>query len=100
MQHAAPVKEETQSMTLNDLSPHTRSPIQRAQLVQRGLWLEYSTLAWNIVGVGLVVWAAVLARSVALAGFGLDSLVEIFASVIVVWQLTGTHHERERTAFP
>lgn len=75
-----------------------QSPAQRALLVRRGLRLEYATLGWNIVGVGLVVWAAVLARSVALAGFGLDSLIEIFASVIVVWQLTGTHPERERPA--
>jgi divalent metal cation (Fe/Co/Zn/Cd) transporter len=67
-------------------------------LVQRGLWLEYATLGWNVVGVGFVVWAAVLARSVALAGFGLDSLIEIFASIIVVWQLTGSHRDRECTA--
>jgi divalent metal cation (Fe/Co/Zn/Cd) transporter len=66
--------------------------------VRRGLALEYTTLGWNVVGVGFVVWAAVLARSVALAGFGLDSLIEIFASVIVVWQLTGSRPERERAA--
>ncbi len=73
-------------------------PARRTQLVQRGLWLEYATLGWNVLGVGIVVWAAVLARSVALAGFGLDSLIEIFASVIVVWQLTGASQERERRA--
>ena len=38
------------------------------------------------------------ARSVALAGFGLDSLIEIFASVIVVWQLLGVNQHRERLA--
>ncbi len=42
--------------------------------------------------------AALAAGSVALAGFGLDSLIEIFASVVVVWQLTGASKERERTA--
>jgi divalent metal cation (Fe/Co/Zn/Cd) transporter len=80
------------------MSPSPLSPARRAQLVQRGLWLEYATLGWNVVGVGVVVWAAVLARSVALAGFGLDSLIEIFASIIVVWQLTGSHRDRECTA--
>ncbi len=34
----------------------------------------------------------------ALAGFGIDSLIEIFASVIVVWQLKNIGHEHERMA--
>ena len=68
------------------------------RLLQRGLWLEYATLAWNVVGAAVVLLAAFRARSVALAGFGLDSLIEIFASVIVVWQLKGVGQGRERTA--
>ena len=67
-------------------------------LLRRGLRLEYATLGWNVVGVGIVIAAAIAARSVALAGFGLDSLIEIFASVIVVWQLKGGHEQRERRA--
>ncbi len=67
-------------------------------LLRRGLRLEYATLGWNIVGVGIVIAAAIAARSVALAGFGLDSLIEIFASVIVVWQLKGVNEYRERRA--
>jgi uncharacterized membrane protein YkvA (DUF1232 family) len=57
------------------------------QLRRRGLHLEYATLGWNVVGSVLVLAAAVVARSVALAGFGLDSLIEIVASLVVVWQL-------------
>jgi len=67
-------------------------------LLRRGLYLEYTTLAWNIVGMVIVAAAAFAARSVALAGFGLDSLIEIFASVIVVWQLKGVNQHRERRA--
>jgi divalent metal cation (Fe/Co/Zn/Cd) transporter len=68
-------------------------------LLRRGLRLEYATLGWNAVGVVVVLAAALAARSVALAGFGLDSGIEIFASVIVVWQLTGTATPaRERRA--
>jgi divalent metal cation (Fe/Co/Zn/Cd) transporter len=70
----------------------------RARLLKRGLLLEYATLAWNVVGVVLVLCAAVAARSVALAGFGLDSLIEIVASIVVVWQLTGVDADRERRA--
>ena len=43
-------------------------------------------------------WSAIRARSVALAGFGLDSLIEIGASVVVVWELTGTDEGRQRVA--
>ncbi|MGC2525515.1 MAG: hypothetical protein WA417_23175, partial [Stellaceae bacterium] len=67
-------------------------------LLRRGLLLEYATLAWNVVGTVVIMAAAIKARSVALAGFGLDSLIEIFASMIVVWQLKGTHARREATA--
>lgn len=69
-----------------------------ASLLRRGLILEYLTLGWNVVGVVIVGISAYIAHSVALAGFGLDSLIEIFASVVVVWQLTGINLQRERMA--
>ena len=69
-----------------------------ATLIRRGLLLEYATLGWNVVGSAIVITAAVAAGSVALAGFGLDSLIEIFASVVVVWQLKGVHEAREHRA--
>ena len=70
----------------------------RRLLLHRGLRLEYATLAWNVVGSVLVLVAAAAARSVALAGFGLDSLIEIVASSVVVWQLKGADKARERRA--
>jgi divalent metal cation (Fe/Co/Zn/Cd) transporter len=76
-----------------------RLPAATAQrLLERGLRLEYATLAWNVVGSVVVITAAVRARSVGLAGFGLDSLVEIVASLVVVWQLRGIADGRERRA--
>ncbi|MGZ3627157.1 MAG: cation transporter [Ktedonobacteraceae bacterium] len=77
---------------------NTEVPLVQAQLIRRGLLLEYLTLGWNVVGVIIVVAAAYMARSVALAGFGLDSLIEIFASIVVVWQLLGINQHRERLA--
>jgi divalent metal cation (Fe/Co/Zn/Cd) transporter len=74
------------------------SAATRRLLLQRGLRLEYATLAWNVVGSMLVLIAAAAARSVALAGFGLDSLIEIVASAVVVWQLKGSVKARERKA--
>ena len=68
-------------------------------LLRRGLWLEYATLAWNVAGVVVLVSAAVATGSVAFAGFGVDSLIEIVASAVVVWQLKGdAGSERERRA--
>ena len=67
-------------------------------MLRRGLHLEYATLAWNVVGLVVLAWSALAARSVALAGFGLDSLIEIGASIVVVWELTGVDERRQRRA--
>lgn len=68
-------------------------------LLRRGLLLEYATLGWNVVGVFVLAIAAIAAGSLALAAFGVDSLIEIVASAVVVWQLKGEEgSERERRA--
>jgi divalent metal cation (Fe/Co/Zn/Cd) transporter len=69
-----------------------------AALVRRGFALEYATLAWNIVGIVVLAVTAVIARSVALAGFGLDSVIEIGASIVVIWELSGTAQQRQQRA--
>jgi divalent metal cation (Fe/Co/Zn/Cd) transporter len=71
---------------------------RRLALVRRGFMLEYLTLAWNVVGIVVLAIAAISARSVALAGFGLDSLIEIGASTVVIWELSGRGAERQRRA--
>ena len=68
----------------------------RQALLRRGFALEYVTLAWNVIGIVVLAVAAISARSVALAGFGLDSLIEIGASTVVIWELSGTGEERQR----
>ncbi len=64
-------------------------------LRQRALWLEYLTIGWNSIEAVVAVAFGVAARSIALIGFGLDSLVEVFAASVVVWQLRGVSRERE-----
>jgi divalent metal cation (Fe/Co/Zn/Cd) transporter len=71
---------------------------RQAQLLKRGRKLEVATLGWNIVGVFVLAFAAVQARSVALAGFGLDSLIEIGASTVVLWELAEVGEERQQRA--
>ncbi|HST66207.1 MAG TPA: cation transporter [Mycobacteriales bacterium] len=70
----------------------------RQQLLRRGRLLEAATLGWNAVGIVVLAIAAAGARSVALVGFGLDSLIEIGASTVVLWELTGTGADRQRRA--
>lgn len=69
-----------------------------AVLRRRGFLLEYATLGWNVVGVGVLAALAIGSSSVALTGFGLDSLIEIGASIVVIWELSGTGEERQRRA--
>jgi hypothetical protein len=68
----------------------------RARLLRLGFLLEYLTLGWNVAGIIVLAIAAAAARSVALAGFGLDSLIEIGASVVVIWELSGSGEDRQR----
>ena len=52
--------------------------------------LSWITLAWMGIEGGVAIGAAVIAGSVALLGFGLDSGIEAMASIIVIWRFTGT----------
>jgi divalent metal cation (Fe/Co/Zn/Cd) transporter len=67
-------------------------------LRRRGYLLEACTLAWNVVGVVVLSYLAITSASVAIAGFGLDSLIEVGASTVVIWELSGTGERRQRVA--
>jgi divalent metal cation (Fe/Co/Zn/Cd) transporter len=68
----------------------------RRVLLRRGFALEWVTLGWNVAGIVVLAIAVIAARSVALAGFGLDSLIEVGASTVVIWELSGSGEERQR----
>lgn len=68
------------------------------RLLRRGQALEVVTMGWNIVGIVVLAIAAIQAQSIALAGFGLDSLIEIGASTVVLWELAGRHESRQHRA--
>lgn len=74
------------------------SPAAGTRLLARGCHLELATFAWNVDGMVVLGSAAVLARSVALAGFGFDSLIEIGASTVVLWKLAGVDAARRDRA--
>ena len=68
----------------------------REALEARGLRLEYATIVWNVVEMGIAIGLGVAARSVALVAFGLDTMVELFASGVVVWHLRHPGHDSDR----
>lgn len=74
------------------------APDRRNALLRTGFALEWITLGWNVVGVVVLAFLAATSASVALAGFGLDSLIEIGASTVVIWELSGTGEHRQRLA--
>src|SRR5215471_9443644 len=59
------------------------------RLRRRGFWLEYATMTWMVAEAAVAITAGVLAASIALVGFGLDSVIELFSATIVIWQLRG-----------
>lgn len=71
---------------------------KRAQLLRRGLRLEYLTVGWNIAEGLVAITAALAAGSVALLGFGIDSFVETVSGLIIIWRLQAERravdHER------
>lgn len=75
--------------------PVSPSPASSSDLNRRGVRLEVATLAWNVVGVVILAYAALAARSIALAGFGLDSVIEIGASTVVLWELADVARSRQ-----
>ena len=67
----------------------TVSPAELTRLRRRGFALEYATMAWMVAEAAVAITAGVLASSIVLIGFGLDSVIEFFAAMIVIWQLRG-----------
>jgi divalent metal cation (Fe/Co/Zn/Cd) transporter len=67
-------------------------------LRRRGLRLEYLTVAWNVIEAVVAVWAGIAAGSIALVGFGLDSMIEVFAASVVIWEFKGASEQRQGRA--
>jgi len=60
-----------------------------------GLRLEYATTAWNLLEIAVTVSLGLAAGSLALVAFGLDSAVEVFASLVVIWHMRGDHERND-----
>lgn len=77
----------------------TADPGRRKQLDRRAQLLAGASVTWNVVEAVIAITAGVVAGSIALIGFGLDSVVEVSSGLIILWQFRHALPEsRERTA--
>jgi divalent metal cation (Fe/Co/Zn/Cd) transporter len=75
------------------VTPARSAPLdarERDRLIRRAKTLSWLSLAYMTAEGAIAITAAILASSVALLGFGLDSAIEALASIIVIWRYTGT----------
>jgi divalent metal cation (Fe/Co/Zn/Cd) transporter len=78
---------------------------QPERIVRHALWLEYATVGWNVIEAFVAIGAGWLAGSIALVGFGLDSVIEVTTASVLIWRLRcelscrhNTHERAEQRA--
>jgi cation diffusion facilitator family transporter len=59
---------------------------ERTRLQRRGMLLEWFTVTWNVGEAAVAITAGVVAGSVALVGFGIDSAIEVVAASALLWR--------------
>lgn len=72
----------------------------RAASVRRGRNLEYLTIGWNVLEAVVSIGAGLLAGSIALVSFGVDSVIESTSGAVLLWRLRDGERgeQRERLA--
>jgi divalent metal cation (Fe/Co/Zn/Cd) transporter len=68
----------------------------RAAQVRRGLRLEYLTVGWNAAEALVAIAAGAIAGSIALVGFGIDSVIESSSGLVLLWRLRADRHDDRR----
>lgn len=76
------------SLAVDEVDTATARPL----LVRRGRLLAWLTIGWNSLEGLVAVGSGAVAGSVALVGFGVDSFVEVFAGVVIIWRLAKERH--------
>jgi divalent metal cation (Fe/Co/Zn/Cd) transporter len=99
--------EETQSAVPEEarqtltIQPRLERSPERERLERRARMLAWGGIAYHFVEFAIAIGAGIAASSIALIGFGADSLIEALAGFVVLWLFTGTRigsHEAERRA--
>ena len=74
----------------------TAEVMDRPALIRRGKLLEYATIGYNSIEGIVAVAAGVIAGSVALVGFGFDSVIEVISGATLLWRLYADVDEERR----
>jgi len=75
---------------------HTLPRTDRQTLAARARRLEHFTIAWNSLEGIIAIGAGVLAGSVSLVGFGVDSVIEVSSGVALLWRMSVDEDEGRR----
>src|SRR6476661_10080239 len=70
--------------------------LNRRAVAERGKRLEYFTIAWNSLEGLVALIAGVLAGSISLVGFGIDSFIEVTSGATLLWRMTVDAEEQTR----
>jgi divalent metal cation (Fe/Co/Zn/Cd) transporter len=62
--------------------------IDRAETARRGRRVEYFTIAWNSLEGMVAVFAGLVAGSISLVGFGIDSFIEVTSAAALLWRMS------------
>ncbi len=71
-------------------------PLHRDALARRGKRLEYFTIAWNTAEALVAIFAGILAGSISLLGFGVDSFIEVASGGTLLWRMSSDADEIKR----
>ncbi len=82
-------------MDTDELLNHDAEDAGRGTLLRQAFQLEYFTITWMVIEAAIAVTSGIIAHSIALVAFGLDSVIELFAALVVIWQLKGLAEEQE-----
>lgn len=93
---ALPCAIETQTIQLTPLRRlNVPSPAERIRLERRARLLAWGGNAWHLIEFGIAIGAGIAAGSIALVGFGADSLIEGLSGLVIVWLFTGARLQSE-----
>jgi divalent metal cation (Fe/Co/Zn/Cd) transporter len=79
---------------------HVHDPRERESLVRRARFLAWLGLAWHGVEAAIAIVAGVVAGSIALIGFGADSMIEMLAGIILIWRFAGSRADSQEAEHP
>jgi divalent metal cation (Fe/Co/Zn/Cd) transporter len=79
---------------------HARDPGERESLVRKARFLAWLGLAWHGIEAAIAIVAGILAGSIALIGFGADSLIEMLAGIVLLWRFAGSRASSDAAEHP